>query len=88
MMYYAYALWSESQSKTYVGHTSDLNQRLNEHIHGRSDATKYCKDWLLIYNERFSTRSLAMRREKFLKTGRSREILKKYLEKNFSGAVA
>lgn len=54
----------------YIGQTNDLEKRIKEHnglIRGGAKYTKYKSPVTLIYNEKFSTRSLAMKREYELK---------------------
>ncbi|MEO0896431.1 MAG: GIY-YIG nuclease family protein [Bacteroidota bacterium] len=67
-MFYTYILRSESSAKHYYGHTQDLEERLLRHNENRERATKSRGPWKSIYFEEFSTRSEAMKREKFFKT--------------------
>ncbi len=65
----------------YVGHTKDLERRVLRH-NTDFDKRKYTYNrgpWRLIFYEIFSTRSAAMRHEKFLKTGKGREYIKNEL---------
>jgi len=84
-MYFVYVLRNERANKSYVGHTSDLKRRIIEHNNPNLNSKRYTKKipgpWELIYKEEYSTRSEAMRREKFLKSGQGREWLKKLFEK-------
>jgi putative endonuclease len=79
-MYFAYILRSETSGKTYVGQTADLERRVSEHNDPDHSAVKYTTKnkgpWKLIHSEEFSTRSEAMRREKWLKSGVGREWIK------------
>ncbi len=75
-MFNVYIIKSEHLNKIYIGHTDRLQERLIEHISGFSKATKISKDWKLIYTEEFQSRSLAMKREKFLKSGDGRKVLR------------
>jgi len=75
-MYYVYVIRSDSKNRLYIGHTCDLNNRLTEHNNGYSSATKFICDWHLIYKEEYSGRALAMKREKYFKTGDGRRVLK------------
>ncbi|MFZ1730682.1 MAG: GIY-YIG nuclease family protein, partial [Bacteroidota bacterium] len=50
---------------------------LQDHNSGRNHATKHGHNWVLIHSEMLSTRSEAMRREKWLKSGTGREWLVK-----------
>ena len=77
-MFYAYVLRSKKNNKLYTGHTEDLGRRILEH-NTRNDKTKFsCVNgpWELMFFETFNTRSDAMKREKFLKTGKGREYIR------------
>jgi putative endonuclease len=56
-----------------------ITRRLNEHNfrHGRFTSNK--GPWEILYQEKFETRASAMKREKFLKSGKGREFLKNIL---------
>ena len=75
-MFYVYAIKALSKNKIYIGHTQDLDRRLEEHYKGRNKATKAFNDWVLVYQEVFSSRALAVKRELFLKSGDGRRTLK------------
>ena len=76
-MYYVYAICSLSFDKIYVGYTSDLNGRLVAHNHPKNKGwTKKFQPWILIYSEKFATKSQAMNRENELKSFKGREFLK------------
>jgi putative endonuclease len=75
-MFYVYVLRSFSKNRAYIGHTANLRSRLAKHNSGSVKSTKFCNDWILIYSEQFSTRSLAIKRERFFKTGDGRKVLK------------
>ena len=72
--FFTYVLVSRSTQETYVGQTEDLARRLLEHndpLNRRSFHTKRRPGpWLVAYSERHDSRAEAMRRERFLKTGR------------------
>jgi len=76
-MYTVYVLKSQSTAKRYVGQTADLVKRVAEHNSGLSKYTKGRGPWKLIYKEHYKTRSEAMVREKFLKSGKGRGLLDK-----------
>jgi putative endonuclease len=75
-MFYVYVLYSLSSGKHYIGQTIDLERRLLEHHQGIARYTRGRGPWELVLTEEFSTRSEAMRRELFLKSGQGREWLK------------
>ena len=66
--FYTYILKCKNHNKHYYGHTSDLNKRIVDHNAGLSTYTKTYLPWELIYFEEFSTRSEAMKREKYFKS--------------------
>jgi putative endonuclease len=74
-MYYTYVLKSKKDNKLYVGQTSNLLRRIIDHNLGLVKSTKHRKPLIKVYHETFNTRSEAMKREKFLKTGIGREFL-------------
>jgi len=81
-MFWVYVLRNALTARLYTGYTSDLTQRLGQHNHGVTKSTKNRGIWELVHSEVFHSRSAAMRREKFLKSGKGREELKNLLAKN------
>ena len=79
MNFKVYVLFSPSIGLTYVGQTADLSRRIQLHREAKSFWTKRCHDWQLIYEESFQTRGEAMKRERFLKTGKGKEELQRLL---------
>ena len=73
-MHYVYLLVGDN-GETYVGFTSNLKRRIEEHKSGRSIATKHCK-WQLAYYEAYASKQDAVKREQKLKQdGRSKRWL-------------
>jgi putative endonuclease len=73
--YLVYVLRSAKTGRRYVGSCQELTLRLRQHNAGESKSTKHGIPWRLIHWELFSTRSEAMRREKYLNTGKGRDEL-------------
>ncbi len=69
--YWLYVLELEN-GRRYVGQTNNLERRLEEHKNGKSPYTRKMGARRLIYSERHETRSKAMEREKYLKSGQGR----------------
>jgi putative endonuclease len=79
IMQFVYVLRSEIDDQLYVGCTQDYLIRVSQHNHGQVPATKNRRPLKLIYLEGYPTKEEAFTREKFYKSGRGREILKKVL---------
>ena len=79
MPFVVYVLQSQSTNKRYIGHTEELARRLAEHNDPSHNVRKYTSrnrgPWVLVLEEHFETRSEAMRRERWLKSGQDREWL-------------
>ena len=77
MGYFVYILKSKKDNKRYVGMTSrPVKERVGEHNSGLVKSTKNRRPLELIYFEEFATKTEAMSREKFFKSGKGREYLK------------
>lgn len=79
MNYYLYILLT-SANTLYIGQTNNLERRLREHKNKLSKSAKYIRyftSFELVYNERYQTRSEAMKREYQLKnwTRKKKEAL-------------
>lgn len=84
-MYTVYVLYSNSCQKTYVGFTTDLHRRLIEHnITEIKGFTLRFRPWSLIHIETYETKKEAMDRERFLKSGQGREMVKGIVSKYLS----
>ena len=83
MSYYVYLIVSRFKNNkkiSYVGYTKNLQKRLNLHNAGKGAKFTRGKKWKLIYYEKYSTKSLAMKNEFILKKNyklRKRLILNK-----------
>ena len=83
MPYWVYILKNETTGKLYKGQTSDLEKLIERHNSHKSGSMRYTYKqkgpWRLIYPEEYSTRSEAMKRERFLKSGQGREWINDYI---------
>ena len=68
-MYYLYAISSTKRNYIYVGITSNIERRLNQHNSGYNKTTKSYRPFELIYQEELGTRIEARKREKYFKSG-------------------
>jgi putative endonuclease len=76
MFYYTYVLKSLKDGGLYTGYSEDLQKRKNEHDLGLVPATKNRRPLNLMYYEACESKSKAIEREKYLKTGFGRRFLK------------
>ncbi len=85
-MYFVYVLWSLKLSKRYVGATEDVVKRFHEHNNGNNKFTKGGIPWILIHQEEYLTKTEALKRENFLKSGQGRKWLDENCSKFRKGA--
>jgi putative endonuclease len=79
-MFYVYVLHSESDLGLYIGFSTDLRRRLAEHRQGKAFATAFRRPWRLIYYEAYVEEADALGRERYLKSGGGRRLLKSQLK--------
>jgi putative endonuclease len=75
-MYYTYVLKSLKDNKLYVGWTDNLQSRVYKHNSGKVISTKYRVPLTLAYYEACQSKTKAIKREKYFKTGFGRRFLK------------
>lgn len=78
-MWYVYVLYSSKLKKRYVGITSDLKRRFEEHNRGDSNFTNRGKPWIILYYSAFCHKQDAAEEEIYLKSGQGRARLDKLL---------
>jgi len=74
--YHVYIIYSVCRDRYYIGHTSDVRERLLQHNAGRTPSTKFGKPWIMVYTETCKDKSTATRRESEIKRMKSRLYLK------------
>ncbi|MBS3993104.1 MAG: GIY-YIG nuclease family protein [Bacteroidetes bacterium] len=72
MSYCIYILYSLALNRYYIGYTSDMSARIIRHNQGGKGFTGKVNDWELVYHERFETKLEALKREKEIKSWKSR----------------
>ncbi|MFH1012264.1 MAG: GIY-YIG nuclease family protein [Candidatus Peregrinibacteria bacterium] len=77
MKYWVYVLRSEKTGYRYIGQTNNLPKRLMEHRKGLTRSIRFQLPFALTYFECYKSRCEAMKRERFLKSGKGREWLQK-----------
>lgn len=85
--FWIYVLESLYDGSHYIGHTENINQRLIRHNEGDYRYTKGRRPWKVIYFEEVASRSKAIQRERFLKSGIGRQELSVLLTRKSSDAL-
>ncbi len=70
-----YILLSEKEGNFYVGVTTDLSRRLDEHNQGRNTSTASRRPFRPIHAELNASKEDALRRENYLKSAKGRRVL-------------
>ncbi len=76
-MFYTYVLRSKKDNELYIGFSSNLKKRFEEHNKGLVEITKPRRPFELVYYEACCDKKKAVAREKALKTGFGRSYLKR-----------
>ena len=78
---YVYILFSAGRGKFYIGETSDVAVRLNQHRTGyfKSSSTAGMSDWALVLVIDCGDRTKARQVETFLKRQRNRDFLTRFI---------
>jgi len=75
-MFYVSVIRSDVDGRFYVGICENLERRLREHNSGKTFSTKGYRPWKIFFYEQYPTRIAARKREKFLKGGSGKELIK------------
>ena len=78
-MFYVYVLESLKTRRYYIGSTQDVNTRLFHRNSGYGKPTKSHRPWKLVRIDSFETISDAVKREKQLKSWKSRDYMEHQL---------
>ena len=79
IMFYTYILQSVKSGRYYIGHTSDIEERLVRHNSGKVTATRNKGPWTVVYFETYETKAEANSRELFIKSMKSRVFIEKLI---------
>ena len=82
---YVYAVSSVVANYIYVGISFNPTERIRQHNHGKEKTTRLYKPFKILLIEEFEDRMEARKREKYLKSGCGKELLKKIKELNVPG---
>jgi len=76
-MFVVYALYSSAFDKIYIGFTSNMEERFKSHNElSKKGWTLKFRPWQIIYQESFSSKAEAMKREKEFKTATGRKFIR------------
>ena len=83
-MYFVYILKSDKSNRYYIGCTSKLKRRIDEHNTGKVLSTKAYTPWSLVYVEKFISKSEAFNREQKIKSFKSGNAFNNLINKQES----
>jgi putative endonuclease len=75
LKYCVYVLFSEKDQQFYIGYTTNLENRLENHHSGKTTSTSYRRPLKLIFCEYYLFEQDAMNRELYFKTSAGRRAL-------------
>ena len=79
-MHYTYILRSKKdKTKTYIGHTNNINKKLAQHNNNESAYTSKYSPWELEVYVVLKDKKMAVKLEKYLKTGSGKAFINKQL---------
>jgi putative endonuclease len=86
-MFTVYAFYSQKHNQIYIGYTSDLANRFLSHdqLATKGHTIKY-RPWVIAYTEEFETKSIAMKREKQLKSANGRKFIWTIIHQKFGSS--
>ncbi len=84
--YCVYILLSLKDDNFYVGYTTDLPRRFDEHASGRNTSTAPRRPFVLVHAEYYLAKADAERRENYLKTAKGRRTLRLMLPESLQAA--
>ena len=79
-MHYLYILLSRKDNKFYIGYTNNLKRRIKEHNSGEVFSTKGRRPLVLIFYSAFLDEKDAIASEKYFKTTRGKQRIRRMLE--------
>ena len=81
MKYSFYIIFSEKLDRYYIGHSENIELRLQQHNSRESIYTSKASDWLLVYQEVYDDRASAHKREIEVKKKKSRKYIEWLISK-------
>jgi len=80
-MFTVYIIYSKKLDRYYVGYTNDLQRRLSEHNRIKRKFTDTGIPWSVVYTEVFNSRMDAIKRERFIKAKKSKQLIIDLIDK-------
>lgn len=74
-----YFLFSGKADRYYIGSTTDIERRLDEHRNGHCEATKFLRPLELVFFQQYDTLSDARKIERKLKKFKNRKIIEEII---------
>ena len=76
-VFWTYVLKSQKTGRHYTGSCEDFGERFAYHNAGYSRATRHGVPWIVLSREQHPSREAAYARERYFKTGKGRDELKR-----------
>jgi predicted GIY-YIG superfamily endonuclease len=67
----------KNATRTYIGYTQDLRERIQQHNKGETRSTQRYRPWEIVWYCAFRDKRTAKKFERYLKTGSGKAFLKK-----------
>ena len=74
--HYTYVLYSLKDRKLYIGYSSDVFRRFEQHNNGENTSTKSRRPFKLIFYEAYLYKEDALKREQYFKSSGGKRALK------------
>ena len=78
-MFFIYVLQSERSGRYYIGSTSNVANRVEQHNSGMTRATRNLRPWHLVHTESYETLAQARKRESQIKSWKNRDYMRNQL---------
>ena len=65
----------------YTGYTQDIEERLKRHLSDHKGYTSKAKDWQVVYQENYDSKTDAYKRERQIKSWKSRRKIEELIGK-------
>ena len=79
MTYSVYILYRGKTDGFYIGYSTDLPRRINQHNMGLTQSTRGKGPWKIVYTEAFLNKSDALKREIFLKKQKNKNFYRRLI---------